>query len=108
MTSSIEDTQVAALLGAEEIDPALLIEMLLPVLWLSRVEAFEGNSSVEGSMVLHHAYEQLGIASHVYTVLTRRWSSSRRHPILCVLGQRHRPSVDRLANRVRPQHPERS
>ncbi|MGH3758780.1 hypothetical protein [Actinophytocola sp.] len=68
MTSSIDDTKVAALLGAEEIDPALLIEMLLPVLWLSRVKAFEGNSSVEGSMVLHHAYEQLGIASHVYTV----------------------------------------
>lgn len=68
MTSSIDDTEVTALLGAEEIDPALLIELLLPVLWLSRVEAFEGNSSVEGSMVLHHAYEQLGIASYVYTV----------------------------------------
>ncbi|GAB3448560.1 hypothetical protein [Actinophytocola sediminis] len=68
MTSSIDDTRVAALLGAEEFDPALLIEMLLPVLWLSRVEMFEGNASVEGSMVLHHAYEQLGVASHVYTV----------------------------------------
>ena len=49
-------------------DPTSEIEMLLPVLWLSRVEEFGPNSSVEGTMVLHHAYEQLGIASHVYTV----------------------------------------
>jgi hypothetical protein len=67
-TSSIDDAQVTTLLGNVKIDPALLIELLLPVLWLSRVEAFAMNSSVEGSMVLHHAYQQLGIASDVYTV----------------------------------------
>ncbi|MFD1147887.1 hypothetical protein [Saccharothrix hoggarensis] len=59
---------MAMVLGAEEIDSALLIEMLLPVLWLSRLEAFAVNSSVEGAMVLHHAYEQFGITSYVYTV----------------------------------------
>lgn len=68
MASAVNDMQVSALLCDVEVDPGLLIEMLLPVLWLSRVETFSRNSSVEGCMVLHHAYDLLGIASDVYTV----------------------------------------
>ncbi|USX56331.1 hypothetical protein [Lentzea sp. HUAS12] len=64
----IGDEAVAALLHTAETEPDLLVEILPPLLWLSRTKAFESNSSVVGAMILLHAYEQLGIAAHVYTV----------------------------------------
>lgn len=66
--SAVNEAHITALLDSDRVNPDLLIEMLPPLLWLWHSDALTGNLSVDGSVVLQHAYAQLGIAARVCPV----------------------------------------
>lgn len=57
-----EDT-IRALLLSGTGPPDLMVELLLPLLWLVHAQGQEANHCVDGCMILHYAYEQLGIVA---------------------------------------------
>lgn len=57
------DKALVTLLDSEHVTPDQLVEMLLPLLWLYHCTGMPGNLCVDGSMVLHYAYEQFGITA---------------------------------------------
>ncbi|MEW2507927.1 hypothetical protein AB0878_46440 [Amycolatopsis sp. NPDC047767] len=59
---------ISTLLDSDDIPPDLLVELLLPLLWLDHAAGAPGSLCVSGSMMLHYAFAQLGIASEVYAV----------------------------------------
>jgi hypothetical protein len=54
---------VQGLLLAEDIPADLRVEMLPTLLWLHHMHGQPGNMCVNGVMILHHAYQQLGIVA---------------------------------------------
>ncbi|MGW4394938.1 hypothetical protein ACWEHA_06570 [Amycolatopsis nivea] len=63
------DTEsIGTLLDSDDVAPDLLVELLLPLLWLDHAAGAAGSLCVSGSMMLHYAYAQLGIASEVHAV----------------------------------------
>ncbi|MFD8495813.1 hypothetical protein [Amycolatopsis sp. NPDC059657] len=59
---------IGTLLESQEVTPDLLVELLLPLLWLDHAAGAPGNLCVSGTMILHHAFAHLGIASDVHSV----------------------------------------
>lgn len=63
----MSDTEsIGTLLDSDDIAPDLLVELLLPLLWLDHAAGARGSLCVSGSMMLHHAFAQLGIASEAH------------------------------------------
>lgn len=61
------DTEaIGTLLESDDVAPDLLVELLLPLLWLDHAAGAPGPLCVSGSMMLHHAFAQLGIESEVH------------------------------------------
>jgi hypothetical protein len=54
---------VKGLLVSDCVAPHLMVELLPPLLWLTHMQGQEANHCVDGCMILHYAYEQLGIVA---------------------------------------------
>lgn len=54
---------IGALLFSGQAEPDLMVELLPPLLWLYHAHGQPANHCVDGCMVLHYAYEQLGITA---------------------------------------------
>lgn len=59
----MSDERIGALLSGETIEPDLMVELLLPALWLSHMTGQPANHCVDGSMTLHYAYKEFGITA---------------------------------------------
>ncbi|MGH4020710.1 MAG: hypothetical protein ACRDT0_16085 [Pseudonocardiaceae bacterium] len=57
------DERIASLLLSGRADPDLMVELLLPLLWLYHMSGQPGNACVDGSITLQRAYEQFGISA---------------------------------------------
>lgn len=55
------DKALGALLFSGQAAPDLMVELLLPLLWLYHADGNPANMCVDSALTLHYAYEQLGI-----------------------------------------------
>ena len=55
------DDAIMGLLLSDRAAPELMVELLLPLLWISGMRGAAANRCVDACMTLHYAYEQLGI-----------------------------------------------